>query len=237
MQAEPACHAPNHSMGMTVTIWQGVSRPPRGRHVRARGCTSSCSGRGSARRSCRDIGRLCVVGWAAAGASGRLGIPVESAQGSGSSRHSECSRQTLPVRGTSYRLIDKSLVARCCNGRATGYRRDSSIWAARGGLSRRRGTPASGNGSHAAVCPAFPTLLACHDGVKRWPAGRRHEPASVGLIEVLGIDDVEQFLAVDQPAQVRREQLDDAPIFVGAQRGSVRCDDDLRHLPQRRVDG
>src|SRR6058998_2743979 len=46
-------------------------------------------------------------------------------------------------------------------------------------------------------------------------------------VEVIGVDDIEQFLPIDQPTQVRREQLRDASVLVGAQRRGMRCDDHL----------
>lgn len=59
------------------------------------------------------------------------------------------------------------------------------------------------------------------------------EARIAGSVEVRGVDDVDQGVAVDPPAEVLGEQFGDAPVLVWAQGSRVRCDDHLRHLPQQ----
>lgn len=63
---------------------------------------------------------------------------------------------------------------------------------------------------------------------------------SVGVVrsvEMLSVNDIDEFLTVDPPAQIVREQLHDASVLMRAQCCSVRGDHHLRHLPQRGIAG
>src|SRR5574340_1415811 len=64
---------------------------------------------------------------------------------------------------------------------------------------------------------------------KRRPPTRGPLPRS--SVEMLGVDDIEKFLPVDQPAEVGREELCYPAVLVRTQRRCVRRDDHLRHRP------
>src|SRR5687767_2313031 len=66
---------------------------------------------------------------------------------------------------------------------------------------------------------------------RRRPSTRSPVPES--SVEVLPVNDIEQFPPVDQAAEVLREELRDASVLVRTESGRVRRDHHLRHRPQR----